>query len=242
MTDDFPPLFTAQAPTPERPLAGITLLLVEDSRFSSEAIRLICLRSGARIRRADSLRAAERHLKSYRPTVALIDLGLPDGSGLDLIARLASAAPRLPAILATSGEDSLGEAALAAGADGFLAKPCTCLATFQRAILSALHLAPATRPGCGRMGSVRPDPLAYRDDLAGVSELLSDQNEPRDVAYAARFLAGVALSADDPPLASAAASLSRRIDSGGPTGALLAEVAGLVEQRLHGGDPVRRMA
>ncbi len=238
MPVEFPILFAAPAPTAERPLIGITILLVEDSRFASEAVRLLCLRSGARIRRADSLCSAERHLATYRPTVALIDLGLPDGSGLDLIARLAFATPRLPAILATSGEDGQRGVALAAGADGFLAKPCTGLSEFQSAVLSALKLDSAAQrlrllPG----ERVTPDRIAYRDDLVGVSELLTDAAEPGTVAYAARFLAGVARSADDPPLAEAAATLCDRVATGRPMGTLIAELAGLVDQRLNAGGP-----
>jgi len=234
MPDPIMPTFAVPAASADRPLGGITILLVEDSRFASEAVRLLCLRSGARIRRADCLRTAERHLATYRPTVALIDLGLPDGSGIDLIRRLHSAQPRLPAILATSGDDALERDARAAGADGFLAKPCTGLAAFQSAVLSALKVDGAAPHRVAPGDRVAPDVLAYRDDLAGISELLTEDSGPGTLAYAAQFLAGVARTAEDPPLAEAAGALWSGMAGGAPTGALLARVAGLVEARLHG--------
>ena len=88
-----------------RPLIGKTVLIVEDSRFICEAARLMCLHSGARLRRADSLAAARRHLNVYFPTIVIIDVGLPDGSGLQLISELAGASPRISVILGTSGDD-----------------------------------------------------------------------------------------------------------------------------------------
>ena len=59
MPDDLSDILIAHRPAAGRPFAGMTVLVVEDSRFACEAIRLLCLRSGARIRRADCLRAAQ---------------------------------------------------------------------------------------------------------------------------------------------------------------------------------------
>ena len=92
--DDLDAFVVAKpVPTSSRPLLGLTALVVEDSRFACEAMRLLCLRSGARIRRADCLRSARRHLQVYRPSVVIIDLGLPDGSGTDLITELNQTVP-----------------------------------------------------------------------------------------------------------------------------------------------------
>ena len=139
--DDY--LTTPQA-TNDRPLLGQTILVVEDSRYACEALRLMCLRSGARIRMADCLTSARRHLKVYRPSVIVIDIGLPDGSGADLLEDLANASPRVDVILGTSGDPNGQDMALAAGADGFLEKPLTSLAAFQDAVLS--HLPDDRRP------------------------------------------------------------------------------------------------
>ena len=101
-------------------LFAVTILLVEDSRSASEAIRLFAAESGARVRRADSLHAASRHLAIYRPNVVMVDLGLPDGDGMALIRHLASASTPIAAIVALSGHERAawqGEA-IAAGRGG----------------------------------------------------------------------------------------------------------------------------
>ncbi len=226
---------------PGRPLSGVTLLLVEDSRYASEALRLLCLRSGARIRRADSLRSAERHLATYRPSVIVVDVGLPDGSGLDLVRKVATATPRLAAILATSGDDSYRNAAIAAGADGFLSKPLRDLQEFQRTLCAALGRGPVEQ-GSSEAALLLPDPLAYRDDLSLVSGLLSEDASPSQRAYAARFLKGVAASANDRELSEAAASLSAAISGGSALTAHLARVSCLVEDRLASTPADRRIA
>jgi CheY-like chemotaxis protein len=201
MDDEIGALAVLQRPTKTRPLLGLTVLAVEDSRYASEALRLMCLRSGARIRRADCMASAKRHLNVYRPSVAIVDLGLPDGSGLDLIATMRAAKSRVPIVLGTSGHEreAAAQACAEAGANGFLPKPVTSLTAFQAAILE--HLPEALRPRGPRdtdLEGINPDPVALREDLAHALDLLSLDVPP--VSYLRRFLIGLARSADDKTL------------------------------------------
>lgn len=225
---------SVRRPTTNRPLLGQTILVVEDSRYACEALRLMCMRGGARIRRADCLKSARRHLQLYRPTVMVVDVGLPDGCGTDLIAEAVAATPRVPAVLGTSGDSFAEDAAIAAGADGFLAKPVTSFAAFQTAILSCL---PPDRRPIGpfpiRDDVILPDPVAYRDDMAHVAEVLTDTLDDRMLDYVAQFLTGVARSACDDALETAARQLARHRAAGHPVGADTALIAGLVQDRLQ---------
>lgn len=196
-------------PTPERPLLGQTVLLVEDSRYASEAVRMLALRSGARIRRADCMASAERHLLTYRAGIAIVDLGLPDGCGLELVARLARATQRPGVLLATSGQarDDVEADALAAGADGFLPKPIESLAVFQQAILR--HLPPESWPkGLRVVGSevITPDRLALSEDLARADRLLDDEQVAPH--FVADFLVGLARTGHDAALLAATQGLA----------------------------------
>ena len=220
-------------PTADRPLLGMTVLIVEDSRFASEAVRLLCLRSGARIRRADCLRSARRHLQTYRPTVVMIDVGLPDGSGLGLIRELAEATPRIDVILGTSGDDSMRAEVIAAGADGYLCKPLESLAHFQAELLSNLppHMAPSG-PRAVRDEQVTPDSLALQDDLVHAAGVLAEATGSDQLDYVAQFMGGVARSARDMTLARAADELARDCAAGMPAAAA-ARVANIIQDRLN---------
>lgn len=214
-----PPLFG-----PILPLQGLTLLAVEDSLFACEALRLMAQRSGARLRRAETLQDARRHLALYRPDLVLVDLGLPDGPGTDLIRELAQGAGG-PVVLGLSGDPTLRGAALAAGAAGFLEKPIGGLSEFQAVVLRHLPGRSEQRPDPDSIAP-EPDRLALREDLTRAAGLLALGPDAGQRAYLARFLAGIARSTRDSALARAAADLPQADE------ARLAHLTGLVALRI----------
>ncbi len=223
-------------PTPTRPLTGLSLLLVEDSRFTCEALRLMCMRSGARIRRADSLRSARRHLSIYRPDCLMVDLGLPDGNGCDLINELTETAMRPPVLIAISGDQGLEGPALQAGADAFLAKPLRSLSVFQETILAFLPVnRHPTGPRMINEERINPDQLAYYDDLSHVVHMLDEDRDQTcsKLTYALQFLRGVAISADDTSVMDAVEALSKAIQGGQAAAAARANLAALLQQRMN---------
>ena len=228
-----------QTPTAHRPLLGLTVLVVEDSRFASEAIRLMCLRSGARIRRADSIEAAGRHLAIYRPSVLLVDLGLPDGSGLELIEALSDAIPRIDIILGTSGDEGMGAQVMAAGADGFIAKPVDSLLSFQTEILK--HLPAERQPPSPRLVAdevINPDPIAYQDDLNHIAQVLRDTPGDQTLDYVTQFLGGVARSAQDHDLDAAVTNLAQLRRAGQNPSKGVATLSDLVAARIAAAGPI----
>ncbi len=213
-------------------LFAVTILLVEDSRSASEAIRLYAAESGARVRRADSLNAASRHLAIYRPSVVMIDLGLPDGDGMALIRHLASASTPLGAMIALSGHEGVTwqAEALEAGAAACLEKPIASLRAFQECVLSVLPDAETRR---------RPDErelaltgrasvhAALTEDLRRASALLAEAlpaGDDETTAYCAQFLGSIGAMLDDAGLVAAA----RAADLPGGAG----QLASLVDRRL----------
>ncbi|MEN8832713.1 MAG: response regulator [Pacificibacter sp.] len=233
MANDLESLLPTQMPTRDRPLLGSTVLVVEDSRFASEALRLLCLRSGARIRRADTLEHARKHLRVFRPNVVIIDLGLPDGSGAELIEELSKASPRTDVILGMSGDTGTENLALDAGADGFIAKPIANLGEFQQIVLSAM---PKTAQPKGMRSVsdevIRPDLLALQDDFVHIADLMTLNHDEDMLDYIAQFLASIARSAGDTELIDAATSLAGHRKQGAPLGSDIARITGLVQKRI----------
>ena len=122
---------------------------------------------------------------------------------------------------------------LTAGADGFLAKPLTNLAVFQEQILS--HLPMDRQPNGPRQMNnidIEPDPLAYRDDMSLIADVLGDNPARGELDYLAQFVTAVARTAHDDLLQKAGIALATARSDNTPTGPLVAQVARLLQERL----------
>ncbi len=188
-------------PKSRLPLRGVTVLVVEDSRFTCDALRLILTRSGARLRRAETLASGRGQLLRSRPDLAIVDIGLPDGRGDGLIAEIAALG--LP-VLATSGDPDARSMALQAGAVAFLDKPLPSVERLVRLIAQlVMGAGVAGGDGAALLPSRDADPLALRDDLARAAALVASQDAV-DPAYATSFVRSLARDACDPVLEAAA--------------------------------------
>ena len=188
---------------------GQTVLVVEDSRHASDALRLMLRHLGARMRRAGTLAEAFRHLRLYRPDAMMIDLGLPDGPGERLIAALTLDPRRPRRIVALSALPDRGPAALACGADAFVEKPIAGLSALVAAVAPD-HVVPPLPD----FGAPRPDARSLGDDLASMADLLRSSPDLPTRRYAADFLTGLAQQTGDSPLATVAAQLPQGADTG----------------------------
>jgi len=102
----------------------VRCLLVEDDEMIGESLRAALRRHGMAIDWVRDGRAADAVLASERFDAVLLDLGLPQRSGLDVLKALRARGNATPVIVLTA-RDALTDkvAGLDAGADDYLVKP-----------------------------------------------------------------------------------------------------------------------
>jgi two-component system alkaline phosphatase synthesis response regulator PhoP len=103
---------------------AIRLLVVEDERNVAETLIERLRGAGYAVTRADSLAAARRVVGETAFALALLDVGLPDGSGFELARVLRERAPATAVVFLTahaSAEDRIR--GLELGADDYVGKP-----------------------------------------------------------------------------------------------------------------------
>lgn len=109
---------------PSSPENRFRILIVEDDDHLASAMGNGLAEAGYLVERAPRLRSARTRIRSFLPDFVLLDLGLPDGDGVELLADLRGIVPT-PFILITTARDAIEDRVrgLDGGADDYLVKP-----------------------------------------------------------------------------------------------------------------------
>jgi two-component system, OmpR family, KDP operon response regulator KdpE len=155
------------------------ILAIEDEPGIRNILRALLEAQQYRFIEADTAARGEIEARSHKPDLLLVDLGLPDGDGLDLIRRVRSWSPVPIIVLSARTMEEQKIAALDAGADDYVMKPFSTpelLARVRAALrrnvrgadqtpelsLGAVKIDLARREGRGPQGELHLTPLEYR--------------------------------------------------------------------------------
>ena len=171
-------------------LAVPTVLVIEDDELIASSLQRALVATGYTAPIVNSIAAAEQVLTDGLPDLILCDLGLPDGDGLDLIARLGRSHPRLPILVLTARDEEADlVAGLSAGAVDYVTKPFRLAELLARiaAHLRTVQTAPAraTADDVITIGDLTIDLGARRVHVAGAEADL----RPKEFDLLARLAA-----------------------------------------------------
>lgn len=163
------------------------LIVDDDSSFSRMVVRLVARHADISIDTASRYDEAQRRLQADVFDLVILDLGLPDGHGLQLLAGLRARGSTVPVVVVTgNGDAALVAQALGAGADDFVFKSTLMPAEFEARVLAALRRGHAARTVC-TWEHLAIDLVAGRATIHGESIALT----PTQV----RLLTGLAIRA-----------------------------------------------
>lgn len=109
----------------EIPVIETKVLIVEDEAVFARAVAKRLERGGYKTTTAGDLKTAEKRFKEFEPDLVLLDMRLPDGSGLDFLASLRDKHQSSVAVLVMSAYGELEDAvaAMKLSASDYLKKP-----------------------------------------------------------------------------------------------------------------------
>ncbi|MCR5828898.1 MAG: response regulator transcription factor [Lachnospiraceae bacterium] len=100
------------------------ILIVEDDITLNRGLSKALKDAERRIVSCESLKEAKEQLSLATVSLVLLDINLPDGSGLDLLEEIKTSDPKLPVILLTANDtDRDIVCGLEQGADDYITKP-----------------------------------------------------------------------------------------------------------------------
>ena len=153
-----------------------TILIVEDEESITTPLAEALERDGFKPEIAHTVADALGRGRTLRPDLVLLDIGLPDGSGLDVCRELRSTSNVPIIILSARGEEADRVVGLELGADDYVVKPFSSAEVIARirAVLRRSGRDAATTPDPPvEIDGLRLDPGARRASLDGAPLELS---------------------------------------------------------------------
>ncbi|MBF8755634.1 response regulator transcription factor [Pseudomonas guariconensis] len=123
------------------------LLLIDDDQELCELLGSWLSQEGFAVRACHDGQSARQALAAHAPAAVVLDVMLPDGSGLELLKQLRTEHAELPVLMLSARGEPLDRIlGLELGADDYLAKPCDPreLTARLRAVLRRSHPAAAS--------------------------------------------------------------------------------------------------
>jgi two-component system, OmpR family, KDP operon response regulator KdpE len=159
--------------------AMFRILVIEDDAGLREVLRALLEAEGYRVILAETGRRALIDARSHKPDVVLVDLGLPDRDGQDVIRRIREFSPVPIIVLSARTMESDKVLALDGGADDYVTKPfgstellARVRSALRRSVRSSrqpetLHIGDleinlGTREATGPAGTLHFTPVEYR--------------------------------------------------------------------------------
>jgi serine phosphatase RsbU (regulator of sigma subunit) len=138
------PQYPHDNPTVARATKGprLSVLLVEDDRADALLVEELIADAAVDIdfAWAPSISDAEGVVAGNRPDCVLLDLNLPDATGIDALERIGKSDPSIPIIVLTGlNDEHFGISAVAAGAQDYLVKGRVEPETLRRSLLYAIE-------------------------------------------------------------------------------------------------------
>jgi two-component system response regulator RegX3 len=146
-----------------------TILLVEDEESITTPLAEALERDGFLTEIAHTVADGLAKGRTVRPDLVLLDIGLPDGSGLDVCRELRASSSVPIIILSARGEEADRVVGLELGADDYVVKPFSAREVIAR--IRAVLRRSSTPAGAGdgpiEIGGVRLDPSKRLATLNG---------------------------------------------------------------------------
>ena len=167
------------------------VLVIEDEPAIRGVLRVLLEAQGYRCIEAATAQRAEIEARSHKPDLLLVDLGLPDGDGLEVIRRVRAWSPVPIVVLSARTLEQQKVAALDAGADDYVAKPFSAPELLARLRAALRRQVRGTNPqGLLQFGGRRVD-LARRESRGPDGELHLTPLEYRVLECLARQLGSI---------------------------------------------------